>query len=86
MRAYSRWFIYTDTRSGVGCEAVDDYQHFVDGTSVVRSDGADRYLRRLGQEPYAHEPNTKPAPPEHCPPTGVKQFGNSDAYVSAITP
>jgi hypothetical protein len=76
------WFIYTDTRNGDGCEAVDEYQHFVDGTSVVRSDGADRYLRRLGQDPYAHEPNTKPAPPQHCP----AQFGNSDAYVSAVSP
>ena len=76
------WFIYTDTRNGVGCEAVDDYQHAVDGTSVVRSDGADRYLRRLGQDPYAHEPGTKPAPPGHCD----SQFGNSDAYVRTITP
>jgi hypothetical protein len=76
------WFIYTDTRNGVGCEAVDEYQHFVDGTATVRSDGADRYLRRLGQDPYAHEPGEKPAPPEHC----AGQFGNSDAYVSVITP
>lgn len=76
------WFIYTDARNGVGCEAVDDYQHVVDGTATVRSDGADRFLTRLGQDPYAHDPDEKPAPPEHC--TG--QFGNSGAYVSVITP
>lgn len=76
------WFIYTDTRNGVGCPAVDEYQHAIDGTSTVRSDGADRYLRRLGQDPYSHEPGSKPAPPEHCD----AQFGNSDAFVSVITP
>ena len=26
------WFIYTDSRNGVGCPAVDAYQHSVDGT------------------------------------------------------
>ena len=48
-------FIYTDARSGVGCKAVDDYQH---GTAA------------------------KPAPGTDCP----KQFGNTDLYVSKITP
>ncbi len=76
------WFIYTDTRNGVGCPAVDEYQRIISGTSVVRSDGADRFLTRLGQDPYAHDPGTKPAPPQHC----AGQFGNSDAYVSIITP
>jgi len=48
-------FIYTDARTGVGCPAVDAYQH---GTAA------------------------KPAPGTDCP----KQFGNTDLYVSKITP
>lgn len=51
----SAWFIYTDTRNGVACPAVDAYQA---GTA------------------------TKPAPEDVCP----SQFGNSDAFVSTITP
>jgi hypothetical protein len=76
------WLIYTDARNGVGCPAVDEYQHFVDGTAVVRGDMADRIASRLGQNPYSHEPGEKPAPPEHC----ASSFGNTDAYVSVITP
>jgi hypothetical protein len=76
------WFIYTDTRTGVGCPAVDQYQQAILGTSVVRGDMADRVAARTGQNPYSHEPGTKPAPQEHC----GSQFGNSDAYVSVITP
>ena len=76
------WFIYTDTRSGVGCPEVDQYQQAILGTSVVRGDMADRVAARMGQNPYSHEPGTKPAPQEHC----GSQFGNSDAYVSVITP
>ena len=76
------WLIYTDARNGVGCPAVDEYQHFIDGTAVVRGDMADRIASRLGQNPYSHEPGEKPAPPEHC----ASQFGNTDAYVSVITP
>jgi hypothetical protein len=54
------WFIYTDSRNGVGCTAVDDYQHaLLDGTTA-----------------------TKPAPPNDC----NSQFGNTDVYVSVITP
>ena len=76
------WLIYTDTRNGVGCPAVDEYQQAIIGTGVVRGDMADRIARRLGQNPYAHEPGEKPAPPEHC----AGQYGNSDAFVSVITP
>ncbi|GAC1456122.1 MAG: hypothetical protein NVSMB8_02340 [Candidatus Limnocylindrales bacterium] len=54
-------FIYTDTRSGEGCAAVDAYQHYRDGSGPAVA---------------------KPAPGTDCPP----QFGNSDAYVSKITP
>ncbi|WP_310525742.1 sialidase family protein [Nocardioides sp.] len=76
------WFIYTDTRNGVGCPAVDQYQRIIDGTATVRGDFGDRLQTRLGQNPYSHEPGSKPAPPEHC----AGSFGNSDAYVSLITP
>ena len=48
-------FIYTDARTGVGCPAVDAYQH---GTAA------------------------KPAPGTDC----LAQFGNTDLYVSKITP
>jgi hypothetical protein len=43
---------------------------------------ADRIAAHQGKDPYAHEPGSKPAPAEHC----ASQFGNSDAYVSLITP
>ena len=76
------WFIYTDSRNGVGCPAVDAYQHAVDGTATVRSDMSDRIATRMGQNPYSHEPGAKPAPSEHC----ASQFGNTDAFVSVVTP
>jgi len=76
------WFIYTDARLGVGCPAVDQYQRIIAGTETVRGDMADRIATRLGQNPYSHEPGSKPAPPEHC----GSQFGNTDAFVSVITP
>jgi hypothetical protein len=50
------WFIYTDSRSGVGCPAVDLYQQ---GLAA------------------------KPAPQLVCP---SSQFGNTDAFVSVVTP
>ncbi len=49
------WFIYTDTRNGEGCTAVDNFQK---------------------------ELAPKPAPQNSCGP----QFGNSDTFVSKITP
>jgi hypothetical protein len=76
------FFIYTDARDGVGCVAVDQYQKAILGSSFVRGDMADRVARRLGQDPYAHEPGTKPAPPQHC----GTQFGNTNAFVSKVTP
>jgi len=54
-------FIYTDSRNGVGCPAVDAYQRGLDGTGPAVA---------------------KPAPGTDCP----AQFGNSDVYVSKITP
>jgi hypothetical protein len=75
------WFIYTDTRNGVGCADVDQYQRIIAGTGTVRGDMGDRIATRLGQNPYSHDPGFKPAPPEHC----STAFGNSDAYVSRIS-
>jgi len=80
--ATNAWFIYTDTRNGVGCPAIDQYQRIIAGTETVRGDMGDRIATRLGQNPYSHEPGNKPAPTEHC----SSQFGNSDAFVSVITP
>jgi hypothetical protein len=54
-------FIYTDSRNGVGCTNVDEYQHGLDGTGPSVA---------------------KPAPQDVCP----DQFGNSDVYVSKVTP
>jgi hypothetical protein len=55
------WFIYTDSRNGQGCAAVDAFQHGIDGSGSKTA---------------------KPAPPDVCP----AQFGNSDTFVSKITP
>jgi hypothetical protein len=55
-------FIYTDSRNGAGCPAVDAYQHGVDGSGPAVA---------------------KPAPQTACP---NQQFGNSDVFVSKITP
>jgi hypothetical protein len=76
------WFIYTDTRNGTGCAAVDDYQDFlVSNGLVLRGDMADRIAARTGATP-AIEPGEKPAPPADCD----SRFGNSDVYVSTISP
>jgi hypothetical protein len=77
------WFIYTDTRNGVGCTDVDAYQKYLsDNGLVTRGDMSDRIARRLGRDPYANDPSVKPAPPLVC----RSQYGNSDAFVSVITP
>ncbi len=77
------WFIWTDTRAGVGCPAVDAYQHYlVDNGLVRRGDMGDRLTSRLGGDPYASDPSVKPAPPVDCP----HGFGNSDAVAARITP
>jgi hypothetical protein len=55
-------FIYTDSRNGAGCPAVDAFQHGVDGSGPAVA---------------------KPAPPTACT---DPQFGNSDVFVSKITP
>ena len=55
------FLIYTDSRNGAGCAAVDAFQHGVDGSGPATS---------------------QPAPENVCP----AQFGNTDAFVSKITP
>ncbi len=57
--AANAWFIYTDSRNGVGCGVVDTYQHELATTGT----------------------GTKPSVA-----TCDGQFGNTDAYVSLITP
>lgn len=77
------WFIVTDTRRGAGCADVDAYQRFLrDNGLATRGDMVDRRATRIGENPYADDPSVKPAPPLVCP----ANFGDSDAYVSVITP
>jgi hypothetical protein len=72
------WFIYTDGRHGAGCPAVDAYQRELVASGAV-IEGEER-------EPDGKaEPEgdaDAPAPPNDCPP----QFGNTDAFVSVVTP
>jgi hypothetical protein len=74
------WFIYTDSRSGAGCAAVDAYQGILFAAGLTEANDEDiAEVRRQG--PALADP-TIPVPPVNCP----SQFGNSDAYVSVITP
>lgn len=76
------WFIYTDSRNGVGCPAVDAYQKYLISIgAVIREDDEDEFDAHNGKTP-ATEPVSKPAPIVSCP----GQFGNSDAFVSKVTP
>jgi len=78
------WVIATDSRRGVGCPAVDAYQHYlVDNGLVIRSDGADRFTQRqTGVNPALSDPSVKPAPPTDCP----AGFGDTDVRVMRFTP
>jgi hypothetical protein len=71
------FFIYTDSRNGAGCPAVDAYQRVLAANGLARDEEL--------EDRYAHEEPppgpTKPAPEPQCP----AQFGNTDIYVS-ITP
>ena len=72
------WFIYTDGRNGQGCPAVDAYQRYLSDNGLAENEELeDRYAAE-----DAPEDGDKPAPPTDCPP----QFGNTDAYVSAVSP
>ena len=82
--ASGAWFIYTDSRHGVGCPAVDAYQKYLrDNGLALRGDMADRMSQKgAGVNPALDDPSVKPAPPVVCP----AQFGNTDAWVSYFTP
>ncbi len=76
----SAWFIYTDGRRGAGCPAVDAYQRFL-VSSGATIEQEEREAGRLGKK-AAPEDGDVPAPPTDCP----AQFGNTDAFVSVLTP
>jgi hypothetical protein len=74
------WFIYTDSRHGAGCPAVDAYQTFLVSSGAV-IEQEEREAARKGDK-EAPEDGDVPAPPTDCP----AQFGNTDAFVSVIAP
>jgi hypothetical protein len=71
-------FIYTDSRTGAGCPAVDAYQQ--QQAAAGTAEPEERERRTTGKDAAADA--GVPAPPTECTP----QFGNSDAYVSVIAP
>jgi hypothetical protein len=74
------WFIYTDGRNGEGCPAVDEYQRYL-VSSGAKIEQEERDARpKAGKE--GPSDGDKPAPPTDCP----EQFGNTDVFVSAVTP
>jgi hypothetical protein len=74
------WFIYTDSRHGAGCPAVDAYQQFLVSSGAALEEEEHGAERTTGKE--GPEDGDKPAPPTVCP----DQFGNTDAFVSNVTP
>lgn len=74
------WFIYTDSRHGIGCPAVDSYQKYLLSTGAK----IEEEERGAGLKAHRDGPaqGDKPAPPTGCP----TQFGNTDAFVSVFTP
>ncbi|MBI4901159.1 MAG: exo-alpha-sialidase [Actinobacteria bacterium] len=78
--ADSAWFIYTDSRTGEGCLAVDRYQTYLAENGLAAPDQVDGG-KDSGKAPApAATAVPKPAPRTDCP----KQFGNTDVYVSVI--
>lgn len=73
------WFIYTDSRHGAGCPAVDAYQKFLVDSGVALEEDERDTGKDTGKAGPAD--GDTPAPPTDCP----AQFGNTDAYVSVIT-
>ena len=82
--ATGAWFIFTDSRRGVGCTDVDAYQKYLrDNGLAIRGDMADRLSQRnTGVNPALSDPSVKPAPPVVC----GSQFGNTDAMTVRFTP
>ena len=68
------WFIYTDSRTGAGCAAVDAYQTYLADNGLAQNE------ERESSKDTPADPSIKPAPPTDCP----AQFGNTDVYVSVI--
>jgi len=81
--ASTAWFIYTDSRTGAGCSAVDGYQTYLADNGLAQPDetngGKDT---GKGGTNASTAVVAKPAPPTACP----SQFGNTDVYVSVIQP
>lgn len=73
------YFIYTDGRNGAGCPAVDAYQKALNaaGIPVAPDDPAEGT-----DAPGDAGTITEPVVPAECP----AQFGNTDSYVSVVTP
>ena len=76
----SAWFIYTDSRHGDGCAAVDEYQEFLVDTGAIIEEEEREADRQDGKE--APEDGETPAPPTDCE---SSQFGNTDVFVSVVT-
>ena len=71
------WFIYTDSRNGVGCPEVDDYQDFlVSSGAIIEEEEREDAGTDAGAD------GDKPAPGVDCP----DAFGDTDGFVSVITP
>ncbi len=81
--ASSAWFIYTDSRTGAGCSAVDAYQAYLSDNGLAQPDktdgGKDTGKSATSASSVAVP---KPAPPVDC----TSQYGNTDVYVSVIQP
>ncbi len=74
------WFVHTDSRHGAGCPAVDAYQNFLVSSGAVIEQEEREADRKSAKDGPAD--GDKPAPPSDCP----AQFGNTDVYVSVVTP
>jgi hypothetical protein len=72
------WFASTDSRTGVGCPAVDAYQKYLVDNHLVIQDDDETPATGKG----APDPSVKPAPPVDC----LAQFGNTDVRVTRFTP
>jgi hypothetical protein len=75
------FFVWTDTRGGSGCPAVDAYQRYLIDNGIVAEEDREAEAKpdpRL----EAAEASAKPTPPTDCAST----FGNSDIRAAVIVP
>ncbi len=81
--ADTAWFIYTDSRDGTGCPAVDEYQTYLADHGLARDEEwqgtADQGEPDTGLSDPS-DPSEKPAPPIECD----SGFGNTDVHVSVV--